>query len=274
MQISLIVSTYNQPDWLELSLWGVWAQTERPLEILVADDGSGPETADRLARFREETGLPVRHVWHEDRGFRKCEILNRAILATGGDYIVFLDGDCIPRRDFVEVHRRLALPGRFLSGGAAKLPMSVSRRITREDVLSGRVSDPRWLRSLGTPRSRRIVRQGLSFRAGTLLDVLTPSTATFNGGNSSLWRTDLVAANGFDERLGYGGQDRELGERLENAGIRGRQVRHRALAVHLDHARGYRNEDGIRRNREIRDETVASGRTRAVVGLDRHLDAT
>ena len=73
----------------------------------------------------------------------------------------------------------------------------------------------------------------------SLLDALTPTRATWNGGNASGWRADVLRVNGFDERMGYGGEDRELGERLVNAGIRGKQVRHRTITVHLDHARPY-----------------------------------
>ena len=271
MHISVIVTTYNQPDWLEMTLWGLATQSERNFEIVVADDGSGPDTHERIERFRREAALSVQHIWHEDRGFRKCEILNKAILASTGNYLVFTDGDCIPRSDFLALHRQLAERGRFLSGGYLKLPADTSRKITREDVLAGRATHYRWLRANGAPPSRQLLRLAVPARAATLLDCLTPTRPTWNGHNASAWRHDILAANGFDERMAYGGLDRELGERLENAGIRGKQIRHRALVVHLDHPRGYRNEEGLRRNREIRRETVATKRTRAVVGLDRHM---
>lgn len=270
MLVSVIVTTYNQPDSLEKVLWGFAAQSVGDFEVLVADDGSGAETRARIARLRSEIGVPLHHIWHEDRGFRKCTILNEAILASRGDYLVFTDGDCIPRRDFVATHRSLARPGRFLSGGYLKLPAETSRRITREDVLEGRATEFGWLRAHGVPFSRRVVRLALGPTAARIGDLLTPTRPTWNGHNASAWRADVVSANGFDERMGYGGLDRELGERLENAGIRGTQVRHRAIVVHLDHRRAYRDEAALRRNREIRDATAASGRTRAVVGLDRH----
>src|SRR5690554_2143218 len=107
MDISVIITTYNQPEWLEKVLWGCAVQTFPHFEIIIADDGSGPETREAIERMRSQLPMPLRHVWHEDRGFRKCEILNRAIAAASGDYLIFLDGDCIPRRDFVDVHRRL-----------------------------------------------------------------------------------------------------------------------------------------------------------------------
>ena len=130
MRVSVIITTYNQPEQLEKVMWGYAGQTYSDFELIVADDGSGPATTDVIDRVAAATGLEVLHVWHEDRGFRKTEILNRAILAAGGDYLVFSDGDCIPRDDFVAVHARLAAPRCFLSGGYIKLPAEASRAIS------------------------------------------------------------------------------------------------------------------------------------------------
>ncbi len=270
MLISVVVTTYNQPDWLEKVLWSLGSQPDRNFEVLVADDGSGPETRELVARADTLVGVPVRHVWHEDSGFRKCAILNQAILASRGDYLFFTDGDCLLRADCLAVHRRLATPGYFLSGGYTKLPLSTSQRISREDVLSGRATSARGLRALGAPWSHRLIRLSAGPALGSALDRLTTTRATFNGHNASVWRSDAIRVNGFDERLAYGGLDREFGERLENAGVRGRQVRHRALVVHLDHPRGYRDAAVVAHNRALRADTVASGRTRAVEGLDRY----
>lgn len=270
MLISVIVTTYNQPAWLEKVLWGLAAQSEPAGEVLIADDGSGPETRDLVERARAEIGAPLAHIWHPHAGFGKCAILNRAIAASGGDYLVFLDGDCVPRRDFLATHRALALPGRFLSGGALRLPLPASRALTREDITSGRAFTPRVLRARGAPWSLRLARLGAGPRLARWLDRLTPTRATFNGGNASAWRADVVAANGFDERMGHGGLDREFGARLANAGLRGHQVRHRAIVLHLDHPRGYRNADTVRRNRALWTETETTGRTRTPCGLDRY----
>lgn len=270
MLLSVVVSTYNQPVWLEKVCWGLARQTDREFEVLVADDGSGPDTGALIGRAATLIGAPVCHLWHEDRGFRKCVILNQAIRAARGDYLVFLDGDCIPRSDFLAVHRCLATPGRFLSGGAFRLPRAASERITRDVVLSMGVFRPTTLRDLGVPWSFRLARLGATPRLAALLDALTPTRATFNGGNASVWRRDVLAVNGFDERMAHGGLDREFGVRLENAGVRGVQVRHRAIVLHLDHDRAYRDPEAVRRNRAIWDETVATRRTRTATGLDAH----
>jgi glycosyltransferase involved in cell wall biosynthesis len=271
MKISVIITTYNQPLWLELTLRGFATQNIFDFDVVLADDGSGPATGERIESLRSELPFELTRVWHEDRGFRKTEILNRAIMASRHEYLVFTDGDCIPRRDFLSTHQRLAEPGRFLSGGYIKLPRQVSEEITAADVAAGRATDMRWLRARGAPVTRWHYRLGIGKPFGALLDRITPTRPSFNGHNASVWRNDLLAVNGFEERMGYGGLDRELGERLENAGIRGKQIRHRAVVVHLDHPRGYVDPAVLAANRRVRDEVAASRRTRAVVGLDRHL---
>lgn len=271
MRISVIFSTYEQPRWLEKVLWGFETQTFRDFEVLIADDGSGPATREVIERVRREVTYDISHVFQPHEGFGKCRILNKAIAQATGDYCFFTDGDCIPRNDVLAVHAANAKPGHFISGGYLKLPMVTSEAITTQDILAGRATDYAWLRSHGTPWSRRLARFRWGTRAATALDAITPTGATFNGHNASVWMSDLMKVNGFDERLEWGGLDREIGERLENAGVRGRQFRHRALVVHLDHPRGYKNAAGIAANRAIRDEVAAKKLTRAARGVDQYL---
>jgi glycosyltransferase involved in cell wall biosynthesis len=255
MQAAVIISTYNSPRLLEKVLWGYAAQTCQQFELIVADDGSTSETRQVIDQFVAKA-MPVKHMWHPDRGFRKCTILNRAIAATDAEYLILTDGDCIPRRDFVATHLALREPGRFLSGGTVYLSQQLSQRIRIEDIANGRATDFQWLRSNGLKQGfKGRIRLGSQPRMQRLWDRLTPTQPTLNGHNTSAWRSDIVAANGFDERMGYGGLDRELGERLENAGVRGKQVRHQAVCVHLYHERGYESARGWQHNDAIRAET-------------------
>ena len=267
MRPSVVLSTYNQPRALELVLWGYAAQTHRDFEVVVADDGSGEETRALVERLREATGLRLRHVWHEDRGFRKTEILNRAVLAAGGDYLIFSDGDCIPRDDFVAVHVAHARPGRFLSGGYLKLPASVSAALTVDDVRAGRHADLAWLEARGWRPGRYALRLTRSASAAALLDRVTPTGATWNGHNASTWREAVLAANGFDLDMAYGGEDRALGERLEHAGLTGHGIRFRAPVMHLHHERPYVNREAEDRNRAIRERIRRGRETRARLGI-------
>ncbi|MEO5510858.1 MAG: glycosyltransferase family 2 protein [Longimicrobiales bacterium] len=267
MRISVIISTYNQPAWLELTLRGYVVQKQSPYEIIVADDGSDERTVAVIERSRTLTPTPIRHIWQEDDGFRKCRILNLAIQASTGDALMFTDGDCIPRSDLIAVHHALARPGTMLSGGYIKLPEVTSLAITPAHVDSGAATNYRWLREHGAPVTRPLLRLKTKGAIAVAFDRLTPTMAGFNGHNTLAWREDVVRANGFDERMGYGGQDRELGERLVNAGIRGVQIRHRAHMVHLYHTRKYAVPASREANLAIRAETKRSGRTWAEQGL-------
>ncbi len=259
--VSVVLSTYNAPRWLRKALCGYAHQTYRDFEIVIADDGSDEETAQLIDTARKEWRLDLRHVWHEDDGFRKCTILNEAIKVARGDYLVFSDGDCIPRSDFLRQHIAAATPKRFLSGGYYKLPMSTSERIGEEDIATGNAFSIRWLRANGLPWSHRLVRLSAAGWQAGLLNRLTTTKPTWNGNNSSGWAEDIRAVNGFDQRMRYGGEDRELGERLVNAGLRGKHIRYQSVCLHLEHPRGYVNDADLKRNRQIRDDTKRTRRT-------------
>lgn len=266
MDVAVILSTYNWPWALELSLWGYATQTYKRFQVVVADDGSGPETAAVIERMRGETGLEILHVWHEDRGFRKSEILNRAILATDREYLIFSDGDTIPHANLVERHVDFAEPGCYLAGGYVKLSAEVSERIGVEDVRSGRALSLRWLRSQGLRPGRRSLRF-VPFALGTILDTITTTPANWHGNNASTWREHLIAVNGFDMGMGYGGQDAALGDRLQNLGLRPKRIRHRAPAVHLYHERPWRDVEEMQRIRELRRQIRATGDRWAANGI-------
>lgn len=255
MRVSVIISTYNSPDWLEKVLLGYACQDHKDFEIIIADDGSKPDTKALIDRVREETGMDIKHAWHEDQGYRRQTILNQAILQTTTDYLIFTDGDCIPRNDFVRVHVEHAEEGYFLSGGYCKLPIESSTAISKEEINNQSCFEPRWLKrkgTLGFSQSRKLSARG---RMARFFDAITPANASFNNCNSSGWKKDILLVNGYDERMQYGGSDREIGERLNNAGIKGKQIRHQAIVVHLHHERGYAKRDSIEKNLAIRKHT-------------------
>jgi glycosyltransferase involved in cell wall biosynthesis len=267
VRFSVILSTYNEPASLEKVLWAYAGQTYRDFELLIADDGSGPATADLVQRVSREAELPIRHIWQEDRGFRKCQILNRAILASTGDYLIFSDGDCVPRDDFVETHVRLRKPGRFLSGGALRLPRPLCDRMSLDDVRSDRVTQLDWLVEGGWRPGHRVFRLTRNRRLATWLDRVTTTKAAWNGGNASVWRDAIFEVNGFDHEMGYKGQDRAFGNRLQHLGLRGLQVRHRAVVVHLDHDRPWATPEAFESSHKIRRRILSDREVRARRGI-------
>jgi len=254
MKISVIVSTYNAENWLENVLIGYSNQTYKNFELIIADDGSRPSTKALIDSYAIDYPVPIRHLWHEDLGYRRQEILNIAIIEAANEYILMTDGDCIPRKDFVAVHAEYAQKGRFLSGGYCKLSMKASEAITKDDILSQNCFDVKWLKTqdkLGFSQTLKLSTDGV---LATILDTVTPTNPSFNNCNSSGFRDDMIAINGYDERMKYGGPDREFGERLENYGVKGMQIRHKAICLHLDHARGYKTPESLAANLAIRKE--------------------
>lgn len=269
MFLSVILSTYNQPAWLEKVLHGYQQQRFADFEVVIADDGSRDDTRALVDAFRTISRFPLQHIWQEDDGFQKSRILNKATVAATGDYLVYSDGDCIPRADFLEVHAREALPGHFLSGGYCKLPMDLSQRLTVEDIDLGRAFDPSFLRDHGLTGFSPRFKTGLPATLAPLMDLITPTKASWNGHNASGWKADILAVNGYNEDMQYGGQDRELGERLANLGLHSRQIRHRAIVLHLDHKRGYRTPESIAKNLAIRQEVVGRKLTWTPNGIEK-----
>ncbi len=270
--IGVVVTTYNSPRWLAKVLIGYEQQTHADFRLIIADDGSTSETRDLIEQFRAHGRLRLDHVWHEDRGFRKCAILNKAISQTDCEYLIFTDGDCIPERNFVAVHAREARAGYFLSGGYIKLTKKVSDLIGEDDIRSGRIFDRRWLISQGQPSNHKLWKLIGSSTFKSILNAITPTAATWNGMNSSGWTRDLRGINGFNEDMQYGGLDREFGERLWNSGIKSRQIRYSAICLHLDHERSYRDSRILAKNKSIRGEVRRRRSTWAANGIIKDTD--
>ena len=265
--VGVVFTTYNRPRDLERVLAGYARQTRKEFEVVIADDGSGSETRECIEKARAEWQLNIRHVWHEDIGFRKCRILNRAIVETQAEYLIFTDGDCIPHPEFVAGHVALARPGYFISGGCVRLGASATEAVRPDDVLAGHVFDTEWLRSRGesSMNLRKMLFSGQPWHG--VMNAITTTKPTWNGHNASTWRDEALAVNGFDERLGYGGLDREFGERLERCGMRGIQARYSLICLHLDHPRPYRAREIMDANLKIRRDNARLRVRRTAHGL-------
>ncbi|WP_338410816.1 glycosyltransferase [uncultured Flavobacterium sp.] len=252
MKLSVIISTYNSEEWLSKVLIGFCRQTANDFEIVIADDGSTPKTKEVIDLFRGKFLYPIIHVWQEDNGFQKCKILNKAILKTTSEYLLFTDGDCIPREDFVNQHIKFAEKGYFLSGGYFKLPMETSKFISDEDIRVQNCFSTSWLIKNGVKKSFKLTKLTHNKYFAIFMNWITPTKKTFNGHNTSCFKSDLIAVNGFNEDMQYGGLDREIGERLFNYGVLSKQIRYQAICLHLDHKRGYANAEIWKSNNAIR----------------------
>ena len=270
MRIELVISTYNSPGALRLTLLSVTRQWRKPDSICIADDGSGPTTKATIDAFAAEfPELALRHVWHPDCGFEKNAILNKAVDSSDADLMIFTDGDCLMHPGFVARHAELAHPGRYACGSLIRLNATATAAVTEAGVLSGSVFDRNWLRDQGAfdRLTTRLKSGALAKPLSAFLEHVSPVRRTWSGSNASAFRAAIVAVNGFDEGLKYGGEDKEFGVRLANSGVRGRHLRFTAPLVHLDHARGYVDADRVRANRKSIAEVRRSGRHWAHNGL-------
>ncbi|MCF7561764.1 glycosyltransferase family 2 protein [Sabulilitoribacter multivorans] len=268
-EVSVIISTYNNPEWLEKVLWSYEFQTFKNFEVVIADDGSDETTKELIQNIQKEVSYPVQHIWHEDNGFQKTIILNKATVAGKSDYLLYTDGDCVARADFIQTHIDNREQGYFLSGGYFKLPMVISKIISKDDIKNQDCFDIDWLKKHGLKnsfKSNKITAKGIKQK---LLNRFTPTRATWNGHNASGWKKDILEINGYDERMQYGGEDRELGERLFNMGIKAKQIRYSAICLHLDHERGYVKPEMIEKNKKIRETTKNEKVIRTPFGIER-----
>jgi glycosyltransferase involved in cell wall biosynthesis len=257
-RISLIISTYQNPAALDKVLKGIEAQTQRPEEILIADDGSGAPTRELIERW--QASLKLKHVWHEDKGFRKTIILNRAVVAATGEYIVLLDGDCLPHPEFIRDHAALAEKDFWVQG---------RRCFVREEYVA-EFSVNRTPVALWCLRNR-ITGWGKAFRLPFPVIRRNKKHRGIIGCNMGFWREDLVAVNGFDEDYaGWGiGEDSDLGARLYHLGRPRKFVYGWAVTYHLNHPQ--LSKTHVPDSLERLAQTIASGKIRCQRGLQQYL---
>lgn len=261
MQISLVISTYNWPKALDLVLRSVERQKRMPDEVLIADDGSGEDTARLVFDWSERLAVPVHHLWQENQGYRLARSRNRAIAAARGEYVILIDGDMVLDEHFVLDHEDAREPGRFVQG---------VRVLTTPDGAAKLLDQGRT--EVG-PFAHGLRRRHKALRSAWMARNFSRSFVTMRrvkGCNLGFWRSDLIAVNGFEERMiGWGPEDKECAARLLHAGVRGKELRFAAIGFHLHHLS--RKPEGVNPNDALFAATIQSRRTRCEVGLDQHL---
>jgi glycosyltransferase involved in cell wall biosynthesis len=256
MKISLLISTYDQSVSLAKVLRGVDRQTQQPDEIFIADDGSGDETRALIEQWRREARTPVHHLWQPHDGFRKVILLNQAVAAATSDYLVFLDGDCVPHQQFLADHEQLAERGFWVQGRRCYVE---ERFVPRFEP--GVIPVWRWMlagRIRGLAKGIRLP-QPVIFRNKKQRGII--------GCNMAYWREDVVAVNGFDENCkGRGiGPDSDLGTRVYNLGRRRKFVYAHAIVYHLNHP--ILPRENLPAKRMQLAETIRTGKIRCEHGL-------
>ena len=258
--LSLIVAVYNRDDFLEKVFESLLNQRFRDFEIIVADDGSGPAIAEIIAQYADRFPHPIQHEWHEDDGFRKTIVVNKAVTRSNTGYLVFIDGDCILHNRFLDRHYKRRKPNQVLAGRRVLLDPRITERVTVEDVHSRRIERiPYWWNHAG-----QIDRWN-----GFYLPVLHPFRNLGRGDyqilgcNFSVHKDDFFRVNGYDERIiGRGLEDNNLWRRFINSGIAVRTITREAIQYHL-----YHSSEPIPHDDAFVDEFRSSTETRTPFGI-------
>jgi glycosyltransferase involved in cell wall biosynthesis len=258
--LSVVVAVYERAEVLELVFASLHGQTLRDFEVVVADDGSGPAIGRLIERCQPQFARPIVHVWHEDDGFRKTIVVNRAVTKASSDYLVFIDGDCILHRRFLERHYKRRRPGWVLTGRRVMMDSEFSGCVTLDDVRSRRIERPSfWLGHCGRNDCKH----------GFYLPFMFTPRAHFRknyeilGSNFSVHRDDFYRVNGYDERIvGRGVEDNNLCIRFINSGIAVKSVAFEALQYHC-----YHEAEGIPHSEELIAQLRNSKETRTPFGV-------
>jgi glycosyltransferase involved in cell wall biosynthesis len=266
--ISVVITTYNRPDALEAVVRACFMQNDKNFEIIIADDGSTANTRDCVERLSQGAPVPVRHVWQPDQGFRAAMARNRGTLAARGDYIIFLDGDCIPQRDFIARHRALSRPGCLVSGSRILMSERLTRRVLEQGIAipdTGTATRLAWRLRGDLNKTLQ-----LGLRWPDLARVRNSfSWRRIKSCNLAVWRSDLERVNGFDESFtGWGHEDSDLVVRLFHAGVKRKDGAFATEVFHLWHREAQRDQESS--NRQVVLERADAKVTQATIGLRQH----
>lgn len=268
MNISVIVSTYNRSDALSCVLNALNSQITIPFELLVADDGSSGDTKEVVANFKKTSKFAIHHIWQEDDGFRAAKIRNKAVAKASGEYLIFLDGDCLVFPDYIEKHLSLAEQGYFVRGSRIMLTERCTKDLIESNVNMPNLSFLKLLQlrlNGGLKRFLPLVRLDLNgMRKRKRSDWYGVKTC-----NLGMWRNDFMAVNGFDEQyIGWGHEDADLAIRLINNGVYRKEGVNAVTVLHLWHSLNDRSH--LKDNENRLKERLQNKATRITHGVSQH----
>jgi len=259
LKTSLIITTYNWPEALDLVLRSAVAQSHIPDEIIIADDGSGEETKKVIDNFNKK--LPLKHVWHEDDGFRRTVILNKAITQAKGDYIIQLDGDCLMHKDFIADHLKMTHKNTYLYGSRVNIKKDFVDELMLKKIIKI------------TPFNSGIKNKTRNLHIPLLMKRYKPEnklSLKLRGCNLSYWKKDIININGYNEEMtGWGREDSEMAIRLLNNGVKGKRIRYGGIIYHIWHL--VKSKERFNINDEIQQKAFEQQLTWCKNGIDKYL---
>ena len=238
VKASLIISFYNNVDFLKLIVAGLERQNFHNFEIIIADDGSTEESIAEIEKLSLKLACPLIHVWQEDKNFRKNKILNKAVQASSSDYLIFIDGDCIPHSLFVQEHYDHKQIGTCFTGRRVNLSPKITSRLTEGNIKCGYLETSYFSLIMdGLFGKSYDVEKGFYTSNRFIRNILNRKKRGILGCNFSLYKSDLLKINGFDERYEGPsiGEDSDIQYRLELIGIKIKSLKYVAVQYHLYH---------------------------------------
>ncbi|MDO5977538.1 glycosyltransferase family 2 protein [Flavivirga spongiicola] len=259
---TLIITTYNWPDALELVLESVKNQVMLPTEVIIADDGSTNETKQLIESFQSNFPVPLKHIWHEDKGFRRSAILNLAISKTDSDYIIQLDGDCIIHKNFVGDHLKSIEKDTYLFGSRVNI-----QEPFLNDFFKNKIITFSYLAKGIKKRNRNIHFPALG---EILYKRNNKLSRKLRGCNLSYWKTDFLKVNGYNEdMIGWGREDSEFVIRMINNGTLGKRLKYKAIIYHIWHKESSKEKLNI--NNIIQESALKNKLSWCDNGIDKYL---
>lgn len=259
LKASVIISFYNRIDYLKYVLAGFERQSFRDFEIIIADDGSNENVVEELEKISIKISYPLTHVWHEDKGFRKNKILNRAITSSNTDYLIFIDGDCIPHKEFVNEHLINSYMGKCLTGRRVNLSEKITEDLSVEKIKNGYLENKTFKLIVdGLWGKSDNVERGFYIKNKFLRRILNKKKRGMLGCNFSVHKRDLLAINGFDERyeLPSIGEDSDVQYRLELLKVEVVSLGNIAVQYHLYHKLQERPQENLDLFAEIKKSAL------------------
>lgn len=252
--VSVIISIYKRLDNLSLILLGLSKQTNRDFEVIISEDNNAEETIEFIKAARKQFSFEIKHVNQEDNGFRKTKILNKAVLAAKYDYLIFLDGDCIPHKKLIEVYVKYLNP----------TTICVGRRCYLDKKITNKLYASKNLDLLSIPNILlHAKRLGHAFYTANLIKPkISRRNRSIIGCNWGIYKQNVIDVNGFDEDYLQAGEgedfDIDWRLRLLNKNFVFLNIKHQAITYHLYHDLNYtRDEANI--SRALKLEKIEEG---------------
>jgi glycosyltransferase involved in cell wall biosynthesis len=240
--ISVILTTYNWSKALRLCLLSLYTQTDLAFEIIIADDGSRTEHQVLTQNVIANSPVPISIVYHEDHGFRAGTIRNKAVAQSRGDYLLFMDGDCIARPDFIATHRQLAETGYFVAGNRVLLSQTFTQQVLAQSILLHQ-KPVAYFFGLRLKGNINRTLPFLKLPLGFLRKIQPRKWQKAMTCNLAIWRTNFLQVNGFDELFeGWGYEDSDLVIRLIHSGIHRKEGRFAVPVLHYWHKQNDRSQ--------------------------------